>query len=87
MSMKSILRKRSITNSSLTSACLMQYSNSSALKRVLTGTVTAPSVAAAQKNTTHSIELPMHTATWSPRRMPLACSAAATCRTSCHSCA
>ena len=31
-------------NSSLTSACLRQYSSSSALKRVFTGTVTAPMV-------------------------------------------
>jgi hypothetical protein len=47
IAMKSILRKRSTTNRSFTSACFRQYASSSALKRVFTGTVTAPTVAAA----------------------------------------
>ncbi len=42
-----MLRKRSAVNSTFTSACFRQNASSADLNRVLTGTVTAPSVAAA----------------------------------------
>ena len=44
--MKSIFMKRSASTSALQSACFRQNASSAALKRVFTGTVTAPMSAA-----------------------------------------
>ncbi|MCQ0020854.1 hypothetical protein LUX39_50395 [Actinomadura madurae] len=82
IAMKSIFRKRSATKSMDARDCRRAWASSPAWKRVLTGTVTAPSDPIARNRVIHSGPLPRQTAMWSPRRTPAAARAERTRSTS-----